>query len=236
MLYILDSWTMEIGFRNSIVCWIPDSFSWITDSNVQDSGFHQHWKIWWIPENPDYLRSFNLPPITPTNCLGGVNDTLTVFFFFENFKRTTFSKDVLGTGHYLSPGAGAEDLGINKVKFSRSFLSMLLHESDPPPLSTDPHFCSPKIKRSPPKILFQVMNNHRSLMVILFLVSRSHHWRHDRLDIRGLRSCTFLLCGAPAKELLRWGIYSPTRQNNPRGAGNVCWPKSSHKKHGIMKK
>ena len=97
--------------------------------------------------------------------------------------------------------------------------SVLLKSSDPPK-----------------KILPQVMNNHRSLMVILFPVSRSHHWRHDRLDIRGLRSCTFLLCGAPAKELLRWGICSPTRQNNPRGARNVCRPKSSHKEHGIMKK
>ena len=45
---------------------------------------------------------------------------MTPWLFFENFKRTTFSKDVLGTGHYLSPGAEEEDLGINKVKFSRS--------------------------------------------------------------------------------------------------------------------
>ena len=79
MLYIPDSWTMEIGFRVSIVCWIPDSLSWITDSNAQDSGFHQHWKISSIPENPDYFRSFNLPPITSTYCLRGVNDTFTVF-------------------------------------------------------------------------------------------------------------------------------------------------------------
>ena len=176
---------MEIGFRVSIVCGIPYSLSWIADSNAQDSGFHLHWKISWILENPDYLRSFNLPPITSTNCLGGVNDTLTVFF--ENFKRTTFNKDVLGTDHYLSPGAGAEDLGINKVKFSRSSLWMLLHVSDPPPppnniwrlssfskqiwvvppsesfqsfqwspssafsVTTDPPFCSPKIKWSRPK-------------------------------------------------------------------------------------
>ena len=98
---------------------------------------------------------------------------------------------------------------------------VLLRSSDSPP----------RKKSFPPAI-----NNHRSLMVILFLVSRSNHRRHDRLDIWGPRSCTFLLCGTPTKELLRWGIYSPTGQNNPRGAGNVCWPKSSHKKHGIMKK
>ena len=142
---------MEIGFRVSIVCGIPYSLSWIADSNAQDSGFHLHWKISWILENPDYLRSFNLPPITSTNCLGGVNDTLTVFF--ENFKRTTFNKDVLGTDHYLSPGAGAEDLGINKVKFSRSSLWMLLHVSDPPPppITFDDflHFPS-KFEWSPP--------------------------------------------------------------------------------------
>ena len=39
----------------------------------------------------------------------------------------------LGTGHYLSPGARwAKDLGLNKVKFSRFPLWMLLHWSDPP--------------------------------------------------------------------------------------------------------
>ena len=43
----------------------------------------------------------------------------------------------LGTDHYLSPEGGWEGdelevLGLNKVKFSRSPLRMLLHWSDPP--------------------------------------------------------------------------------------------------------
>ena len=38
---------------------------------------------------------------------------------------------ILGTGHHLSPG-GAGDLGLDKVKFSRSPLWMLPNWSDPP--------------------------------------------------------------------------------------------------------
>ena len=42
------------------------------------------------------------------------------------------NENALGTGNDLSPGGRAEDLGLNKVKFSRSPLWILLHWSDPP--------------------------------------------------------------------------------------------------------
>ena len=70
---------------------------------------------------------------------------------FEKCAKVMFK---LGTGHYLSPwgGGGAEDLGLKKVKFSRSPLWMkwspLITFDDfrdlPPNWSTDSPFCSPK--------------------------------------------------------------------------------------------
>ena len=37
----LGLWTLRCGFRISIDSGIPDALSWITDSKVQDSGFHK---------------------------------------------------------------------------------------------------------------------------------------------------------------------------------------------------
>ena len=57
---------------------------------------------------------------------------------FEKCAKVIFK---LGTGHYLLPGG--EDLGLNKVKFTRSPLWMLLHWSGQAPLITSDVFGDP---------------------------------------------------------------------------------------------
>ena len=68
----------------------------------------------------------------------------------------------LGTGHYLSPVVGAEDLGLNKMKFSRSPLITFDDLRDPPPPSRlhfpskfewSPLWILPKFSATPPKKL-----------------------------------------------------------------------------------
>ena len=82
---------MELGFSIPIVSGIPDSLSFIPDSEVQDSGFHKQ-KITRIQESGfSYMeRDMRYGPVIIYRRVGG--------------RR----------------GGGAEDLGLNKVKFSRS--------------------------------------------------------------------------------------------------------------------
>ena len=40
--------------------------------------------------------------------------------FLKNVKSPPYALPSLGTGHYLSPGGGSEDFGLNTMKFSRS--------------------------------------------------------------------------------------------------------------------
>ena len=50
----LGLWTLRCGFRISLDSGIPDSLSWITDSKVQDSGFHK--QAFPTIRNLDHLR------------------------------------------------------------------------------------------------------------------------------------------------------------------------------------
>lgn len=69
---------------------------------------------------------------------------------------------------------------------------------------------------------------------LCFPFHRSHNWRHDRLDIRGIRSCAFLLRWAPAQVEQPGRVYSTSGQNHPRGEGDIRWSKGPHKKHVVV--